>query len=98
MAAPKKSGFKGGTSTSNFGVGKRESHDASAFYERFEAPALSGDDAIPAPYAIDDPFVEADARHMSAVRDNSVALVVTSPVSPRSPVSSRRPHVTSQLR
>src|SRR6202158_126855 len=76
---PKKSGFKGGTSTSNFGVGKRESHDASAFYERFEAPALSGDDAIPAPYAIDDPFVEADARHMSAVRDNSVALVVTSP-------------------
>jgi site-specific DNA-methyltransferase (adenine-specific) len=76
---PKKSGFKGGTSTSNFGVGKRESHDASAFYERFEAPTLSGDDAIPAPYAIDDPFVEADARHMGAVRDNSVALVVTSP-------------------
>src|ERR1700687_3061816 len=76
---PKKSGFKGGTSTSNFGVGKRESHDASAFYERFEAPTLSGDDAIPAPYAIDDSFVEADARHMGAVRDNSVALVVTSP-------------------
>ena len=76
---PKKAGFKGGTSTSNFGVGKRESHDASAFYERFEAPTLSDDDEVPAPYEVDDPFVEADARHMEQVRDNSVALVVTSP-------------------
>ena len=79
MATPKKRGPKGGTSTSNFGVGKRESHDASAFYERFEAPTLSGDDDGPAPYEIDEPFVEGDARHMDAVLDNSVALVVTSP-------------------
>ena len=29
------------TSTSNFGVGRRESHDATAFYERFQPPELS---------------------------------------------------------
>jgi DNA modification methylase len=79
MATPKKRAPKGRTTTSNFGVGKRESHDASAFYERFEAPSLSGDDHVPAPYAIDEPFVEGDARHMDSVLDNSVALVVTSP-------------------
>jgi site-specific DNA-methyltransferase (adenine-specific) len=76
---PKRGETKGGTATSNFGVGKRESHDASAFYERFEAPALSGDDDVPPVYAIADPFVEGDARHMDAVVDDSVALVVTSP-------------------
>jgi site-specific DNA-methyltransferase (adenine-specific) len=79
MATPKKRDPKGGTSTSNFGVGKRENHDASAFYERFEAPSLSGDDDVPAPYEIENPFVEGDARQMREVRDNSVALVVTSP-------------------
>jgi DNA modification methylase len=79
MATPKKRGPKGGTSTSNFGVGKRESHNASGFYERFEAPTVSGDDDVPPPYEIESPFVEGDARHMDAVRDNSVALVVTSP-------------------
>ncbi|MDQ1434131.1 MAG: modification methylase [Actinomycetota bacterium] len=79
MATPKKRAPKGGTSTSNFGVGKRESHDASAFYERFEAPSVSGDDDVPAPYDIVEPFVEGDARHLDAVLDNSVALVVTSP-------------------
>jgi len=79
MATPKKRGPKGGTSTSNFGVGKRESHDASAFYERFETPSVSDDADVPAPYVIAEPFVEGDARHMDSVRDNSVALVVTSP-------------------
>jgi DNA modification methylase len=67
------------TATSNFGAGRRESHDATAFYERFEAPTLSGDDAVVAPYEIVEPFVNADARHMDAVVDGSVALVVTSP-------------------
>jgi len=79
MTTPKKRAPKGGTSTSNFGVGKRESHDASAFYERFEAPTVSGDDDVLASYEIDEPFVEGDARHMDSIRDNSVALVVTSP-------------------
>jgi site-specific DNA-methyltransferase (adenine-specific) len=76
---PKRAGTKGGTATSNFGVGKRESHDASAFYERFEAPELSDDNDVAPVYEIADPFVEGDARHMDAVLDNSVALVVTSP-------------------
>jgi DNA modification methylase len=79
MTTPKKRSSRGGTSTSNFGVGKRESHDASAFYERFEAPALSGGDDVPAPYVLGEPFVEGDARHMDSILDNSVALVVTSP-------------------
>jgi DNA modification methylase len=67
------------TATSNFGAGRRESHDATAFYERFEAPTLSGDDAVVEPYDIVEPFVNGDARHMDAVVDGSVALVVTSP-------------------
>lgn len=79
MATPKKRAPKGGTSTSNFGVGKRESHDATAFYERFEAPAISDDHEVAEPYEISVPFVEGDARHMDTVLDNSVALVVTSP-------------------
>ena len=67
------------TATSNFGAGRRESHDATAFYERFEAPTLSGDDAVVAPYEIEEPFVHGDARRMDTIRDGSVALVVTSP-------------------
>jgi len=67
------------TATSNFGAGRRESHDATAFYERFEAPTLSGDDTVVAPYDIDEPFQHGDARHMDAIVDGSVALVVTSP-------------------
>lgn len=69
------------TSTSNFGVGKRESHDASAFYERFTPPALSDDDEI-APHKARDEIWCADARDMDAggdIADGSVALVVTSP-------------------
>ncbi len=34
------------TSTSNFGVGRRESHVADAFYARFEAPELSDDEHV----------------------------------------------------
>lgn len=69
---------KRGTATSNFGVGRRENHDASAFYERFTVPALSTDDTInPAPMA-DDIWVH-DARQMPELPDSSVALVVTSP-------------------
>jgi site-specific DNA-methyltransferase (adenine-specific) len=70
---------KRGTSTSNFGVGKRESHDASAFYERFTAPEVSDDATVVEPYAVERPFVHGDARHMDTIVDGSVALVVTSP-------------------
>jgi site-specific DNA-methyltransferase (adenine-specific) len=59
-------------------VSRRESHDASGFYARFEAPELSDDDAVDPTKEIDELFC-GDARSMSEVKDASVALVVTSP-------------------
>ena len=71
------------TSTSNFGVGRRENHDASAFYARFQAPEISKDDTVLPPAEVDahigDPIKLGDARDMAAVPTGSVALVVTSP-------------------
>ena len=66
------------TSTRAFGVGARESHDASAFYARFQPKQLSVDDEIAPPFEIDRPLVCGDSR-VIALPDNSVALVVTSP-------------------
>ncbi|HZX53851.1 MAG TPA: site-specific DNA-methyltransferase [Ilumatobacteraceae bacterium] len=67
------------TTTSNFGVSTRESHDSTPFYDRFRAPELSSDNDVPQPIAIAQPFVHGDARSMEHVADGSVALVVTSP-------------------
>ena len=67
-----------GTSTSNFGVSKRENHDASAFYARFAMPDVSADDHL-GHLDVADRIITGDARSMTAVPDNSVALVVTSP-------------------
>jgi DNA modification methylase len=67
-----------GTSTSNFGVGRRENHDASGFYERFGAPTISADDTVNVAGAVDEIWVR-DAREMAELPDNCVALVVTSP-------------------
>ena len=70
-----------GTSTSSFGVGRREGHDASAFYHRFPVPEISEDDEVTPPACVDQLWV-GDARKMDVfgqVADNSVALVVTSP-------------------
>ncbi len=67
------------TSTSNFGVAGRETHDATGFYRRFQAPLLSPDDTVLPPEPVAEPFLHGDARHMDAVADGSVALVVTSP-------------------
>ena len=67
------------TATSNFGVGRRESHDASGFYDRFRPPVVSTDRTILDPVPVAEPFVHGDARSMDAVADGSVALVVTSP-------------------
>lgn len=66
------------TETSNFGTSRRETHDATKFYERFDAPALSDDDEVRPPKEVDR-FILGDSRQMSHVDDNSVALVVTSP-------------------
>ena len=52
------------TSTSNFGVGRRENHDASAFYARFQAPEISKDDTVLRPAEVD----AASARHEAGRR------------------------------
>jgi site-specific DNA-methyltransferase (adenine-specific) len=69
------------TSTSAFGVGRREAHDASPFYARFTPPLLSEDSQVADPARLDTIWA-GDARHMDRhgdIADNSVALVVTSP-------------------
>ena len=69
------------TSTSNFGAGRRESHDASAFYSRFPVPKISKDSEVIRPACRDRLWV-GDARDMDRhgeIADSSVALVVTSP-------------------
>lgn len=69
------------TSTSTFGVSRRESHDASAFYGRFTPPNLSDDDAVRRPLSSSiDKIYAKDARlMMEDIAPASVALVVTSP-------------------
>lgn len=72
------------TQTSAFGVGRREGHDATAFYARFQPPELSADETVNW-----SPELAADLRpgrmfhgssaDMHQLPDNSVALVVTSP-------------------
>ena len=66
------------TATSNFGVGRRESHVADAFYARFEAPEVSADEHV-TPHEPGVTCYAGDSRRMGAVADDSVALVVTSP-------------------
>jgi len=66
------------TATRAFGAGARESHDASAFYARFQPKQLSTDDEIAPPFEIERSIVCGDSRSI-ALPDNSVALVVTSP-------------------
>ncbi|MEO5838197.1 MAG: site-specific DNA-methyltransferase, partial [Acidimicrobiales bacterium] len=66
------------TATATFGSGRREGHDASAFYDRFVAPEISTDATINRPSKLDVIYAH-DARRMDAVESNSVALVVTSP-------------------
>jgi DNA modification methylase len=71
---------KGPTSTARFGSSRRESHDASGFYDRFVAPELSSDDTV----EVNDPGVVdtihlGDISELQNLKPNSVALVVTSP-------------------
>ena len=64
--------------TSAFGVSRREGHDSSAFYARFDPPRLDADEELgPRPEA-EGPIL-GDARNMGDIPDRSVALVVTSP-------------------
>ncbi len=68
------------TSTSAFGVGRRENHDSSAFYARFKSPRFSSDDAVDRLAKNPTPIHCRDSREIADVLPaNSVALVVTSP-------------------
>ncbi len=67
------------TSTSNFGVGRREGHDASQFYSRFRAPELIDDDYLGVAPDLGDGCIEGDIRKRKDLPDGSIALVVTSP-------------------
>lgn len=66
------------TATARFGSSRRESHDATGFYDRFVSPELSNDTTVVRPKKLDVIYRQ-DARDMRSVESNSVALVVTSP-------------------
>lgn len=66
------------TSTTAFGTSRREAHDSSAFYDRFEPPELRTDRSPSWRTDIDRIF-HGSATSMTQVDDDSVALVVTSP-------------------
>lgn len=65
--------------TTRFGVGGREGHDSSPFYDRALVPVAETTDAeIAAPSVVDEVFCHS-AEHMEELPDASVALMVTSP-------------------
>jgi site-specific DNA-methyltransferase (adenine-specific) len=66
------------TATARFGSSRRESHDATEFYDRFVVPEISTDAAVRRPAELDVVYRH-DARDMGKVESDSVALVVTSP-------------------
>ncbi len=66
------------TQTSSFGVGRRESHDSSAFYARFTPLLIDPDERVGRRPRREGPIL-GDARSMTDLPDNSVALMVTSP-------------------
>ena len=70
------------TSTSSFGSGKRESHDASEFYGRRIAEQTEANELSPLsdpPPSIIDALFHQSSESMSQIPDNCVALMVTSP-------------------
>ena len=68
-----------GTSTRSFGTGKRESHDASAFYARGLATSQTSDDRTLGEAGEVDFVIERSSESMDELPDNSVALMMTSP-------------------
>ena len=77
------------TKTKSFGSSRREGHDSSVFYARFESPETLLNDFEPSPIRKVDHIWVGDARNMDKcigadasekdLPDGSVALVVTSP-------------------
>jgi len=70
------------TETASFGAGKRESHDASAFYRRrlleHVPPVATGEPQTPPDEIIDALFCKS-SEVMSEIPDDCVALMITSP-------------------
>ena len=70
------------TETASFGVGKRESHDSSAFYRRRmlqHAPKVTLGEPQPPPDEIVDALFCSSSESMAEIPDDCVALMVTSP-------------------
>ena len=66
------------TRTATFGVGKREGHDSSPFYQRFDSIVESTDITVNIPEE-EDVIYNSSSEKMAELPDNSVALMVTSP-------------------
>jgi modification methylase len=67
------------TRTRSFGVGRRESHDASPYYGRALVSIVETDDRYVSRPEVADEVFEHSAEQMGELPDDSVALVVTSP-------------------
>ncbi len=70
------------TETASFGAGKRESHDASAFYRRRlleHAPAIATGEPQTPPDSVVDALFCKSSEEMSEIPNDCVALMVTSP-------------------
>ncbi len=72
-----------GTSTSEFGISKREGHDSSRYYDTnmYRSIQREHDTGEPQhfPDHLRDTLIHGDAQDMSQIPDNSVHLMVTSP-------------------
>lgn len=67
------------TKTTSFGGGRREGHDASAFYGRCLVSVTESRDRSTAEPSVTNEVFEHSAEAMTELPDNSVALMVTSP-------------------
>ncbi len=72
-----------GTTTKDFGVSKREGHDASTFYRRQMYSEKTAEDSsgpiVSVPAQARDLIIQGDSRRMEELPDNCIALAVTSP-------------------
>jgi hypothetical protein len=58
------------TATSEFGSGRRENHDSSAFYDRFKAPVISADERVNPVGDLGNGCILGDARDMGDLPDS----------------------------
>lgn len=68
-----------GTKTSRFGVGRRESHDASPYYQRALVRVEETKDRHTSEPPVANEIFEHSAEDMAELPDDSIALMVTSP-------------------